>query len=78
MITYIIECSSGEYYCGKTNDLQKRIIEHSKEKYPKWFCTRERKIFQVVIIIKGDYEKYIKRAGIKEFVECFFNASASG
>lgn len=28
--TYILECSNGHYYCGVSNDLKKRLIQHNK------------------------------------------------
>ena len=27
--TYILECSDGSYYCGWTNDLEKRLKSHN-------------------------------------------------
>ena len=27
--TYIVQCSDGTYYCGWTNDLEKRIAAHN-------------------------------------------------
>ena len=27
--TYILECSDGTYYCGWTNDIEKRIASHN-------------------------------------------------
>ncbi len=70
MITYILKTSSGEFYCGKTNNLFKRLEEHKQEKYPRWFAAKNRKRFSLICELKGDYEKKIKKFGIKSFVQC--------
>jgi putative endonuclease len=33
---YIVECADGTYYCGFTNDLEKRINTHNKGKGAKY------------------------------------------
>ena len=33
---YIVECSDGSYYCGITNDVQKRIKKHDSGKGAKY------------------------------------------
>jgi predicted GIY-YIG superfamily endonuclease len=64
--TYIIHTKSDELYCGKTNNVNKRFSEHKKERYPKWFGMRkDRKEFIEILLFKNDYEKEIKRAGVK-------------
>ena len=71
--TYIIKTGkfnqySGkyDYYCGKTNNIKRRLKEHKKEKYPSWFSRyAERKNFIKIIVIKSDFENQIKRAGVK-------------
>ncbi len=71
LLTYIIETLNGEFYCGKTEKiLQIRLTEHEMEKYPRWFASLKRKQFKLLYSIKGDYEKKIKKFGIKNFAEC--------
>ena len=68
--TYIIKTKKGEFYCDKTNDLNKRIEEHKKEKSPKWFGQyTNRRVFEVIKIFNNDYEKNIKRIGIKNLLK---------
>ena len=38
--TYILECSDGTYYCGWTNDLEKRIAAHNSGKGAKYTSSR--------------------------------------
>ena len=38
--TYIVECSDGTYYCGWTNNLEKRIIAHNAGTGAKYTRTR--------------------------------------
>ena len=33
---YIVECADGTYYCGYTNDLEKRIETHNRGKGAKY------------------------------------------
>jgi predicted GIY-YIG superfamily endonuclease len=68
--TYILKTLDNELYCGYSENLEKRLIEHKKEKYPHWFSFKDRKSFILIWYIKGNYEKDIKRFGIKKFVEC--------
>jgi len=68
MITYIIKCENGEYYCGKSNNIDKRIEQHKHEKYPHWFCNDKRRNFNLIWKAEGDYEKKIKVFGVKLFV----------
>lgn len=76
IITYIIKTRSGEFYCGKTSDIDKRIKEHKKEKKPHWFSYKDRDNFFMPVTIRGDYENQIKRAGVK-FVYDILTAPAS-
>lgn len=39
-IVYILECSDRSFYCGITNDLDKRFITHSEGKGAKYTRTR--------------------------------------
>jgi len=73
MITYIIECNNGDIYCGKTNDLDRRMCEHNKEKYPHYFSFKSRKPFKLIFISRGDYEEDIKRFGIRKFMDSIDN-----
>jgi predicted GIY-YIG superfamily endonuclease len=68
MFTYIIKTRSGEFYCGKTENIKRRMEEHMKESYPHWFCNMNRKIIMELIIIKGDYENKIKRFGTQNMI----------
>ncbi len=70
MITYIVKTKSSEYYCGATIHLCKRLLEHRIEKHPHWFSFKNRKNFILVYKIEGDYEKKIKKFGIKNFIKC--------
>lgn len=64
--TYIIKTSSHEFYCGKTNNFTRRLTEHMKEDNKHWFgIGKDRKTLRAYIVFKGDYEKQIKRAGVK-------------
>ena len=38
--TYILECSDGTYYCGWTNDLEKRLDSHNDGKGGKYTRAR--------------------------------------
>ena len=38
--TYILECSDGTYYCGWTNDLEKRLKAHNSGNGSKYTRTR--------------------------------------
>lgn len=69
MKTYIIQTRySKEYYCGKTINIEKRMVEHQKEEKRKWFGFRNRKPFDLLYIIDGDYEINIKSFGVEKFV----------
>lgn len=49
-VVYILECSDGNYYCGITNNIEKRLELHNKGKASK--CTRSR--LPVKLIYKED------------------------
>lgn len=38
--TYILECADGTYYCGWTNDLEKRVATHNEGKGGKYTRAR--------------------------------------
>ena len=38
--TYILECSDGSYYCGWTNNLEKRVATHNAGKGGKYTRAR--------------------------------------
>ncbi|WP_026488541.1 GIY-YIG nuclease family protein [Butyrivibrio sp. XBB1001] len=38
--TYILECADGTYYCGWTNDLEKRVKAHNEGKGGKYTRAR--------------------------------------
>ena len=52
--TYILECSDGTYYCGWTNDLEKRLSAHNNGKGAKYTKTR----LPVKLIY---YEEYVTK-----------------
>jgi len=39
-IVYLLQCSDLTYYCGSTNDLEKRIIKHNTGKGAKYTRAR--------------------------------------
>ena len=49
---YIVECADGTYYCGFTNDLEKRINTHNKGKGAKY--TRPR--LPVVLVYFEEFD----------------------
>ena len=67
--TYIIKTVDNEYYCGKTIDIKRRMIEHRKGINGSWFSSKRQK-FRVTYMIKEDVEKNIKRFGVEKFVRC--------
>ena len=38
--TYIVECADGTLYCGWTNDLEKRLLDHNDGKGAKYTRSR--------------------------------------
>jgi len=64
--TYIIKTINNEFYCGKTNNIKRRMKEHRLGNG--WFSMNKRKDFTLLHIYKGDYERKIKRAGVKFIV----------
>jgi predicted GIY-YIG superfamily endonuclease len=78
MITYIIKCrNTGELYCGKTLDIKKRLKEHKRGINGLWFSSKRRR-FSDIVTIKGDFEKRIKKFGVKQFLECVDNIYFEG
>lgn len=71
--TYILYTKSKEYYCGKTNNIKRRMLEHKKEKYPHWFCNEKRKNFTIIKVFDFDIEKKIKSFGVKLFLRCLLS-----
>jgi len=63
--TYIIKTKKEEYYCGKSIDVFRRLKQHKKEKEPHWFSFNNRRNWKCVLYFKGNFEKQIKRAGVK-------------
>ncbi len=76
VVTYIIQTVSNEYYCGKTKDIAKRLYQHKTINKKSWFNKSKRCLFDVKVI-NGDYEKQIKRAGVKLIFEILNAVSAS-
>ena len=50
--TYILECSDGTYYCGWTNDLEKRLYAHNSGKGAKYTKSR----LPVKLVYSEEYE----------------------
>lgn len=75
--TYILKTIDGEYYCGKTMDLDKRLREHLIEKSPCWFSLLNRRNFELISILHGNFEKEIKRFGVRRFYEAINKVSLS-
>lgn len=68
--TYILHTSSDEYYCGKTNNIIRRMFEHKEGKNGSWFNSNKRMSFKIVFKINDDFEKKIKSFGVKKFIYC--------
>jgi predicted GIY-YIG superfamily endonuclease len=68
--TYIIRTLSNEFYCGKTSDLNRRMKEHKLGTSNSWFCYKKRKCFVLIFKCANDYEKEIKRFGVRKFIDC--------
>lgn len=49
---YIVECADGTYYCGYTNDLEKRIETHNRGKGAKYTKPR----LPVVLVYFEEFE----------------------
>lgn len=67
LITYILEYKN-KYYCGKTNNLNRRLKEHSKDKW---------KNYRLVYNVLGDHEKKIKSFGVERFFNCIITGVVS-
>lgn len=75
---YILECSDKSFYCGITNDIDKRFIRHSEGKGAKY--TRTRLPLKLVYVEKYDNrslaakrEYQIKQLSRKQKEEIIFN-----
>ncbi len=73
IVTYIIVTESREFYCGKTQHFDKRINQHYDIDKNSWFNSYKRCNFKVIVKIQGDYEKQIKRAGVKVIANILTN-----
>ena len=49
---YIVECADGTYYCGYTNDLEKRMETHNRGKGAKYTKPR----LPVVLVYYEEFE----------------------
>ena len=62
MYTYIMKHEKiNKYYCGKINNIERRMKEHKIDR---------RSNYQLIWSIEGDYEKSIKKFGVKRFINC--------
>ena len=62
MYTYIMKHKkSNKYYCGKTNNIDRRMEEHTNDRW---------KNYQLLWYVIGDYEKRIKKFGVNQFINC--------
>ena len=60
--TYIMKHRQvDKYYVGKTNNIARRMIEHTKDRWSN---------YTIVWSVQGDYKKDIKRFGVKKFLMC--------
>ena len=76
IVTYILFTESGEYYCGKTKNISKRLYQHKTINKKSWFNNTKRCLFDAKVI-NGDFEKQIKRAGVKLIFKILNAVSAS-
>ena len=67
--TYILRCSNGELYTGKTNCLNRRMIEHSEGREGSWFNSNRRREFNLILTFDGNIEKRIKTFGAKLLIQ---------
>jgi hypothetical protein len=44
--------------------------EHKLGTSNSWFCYKERKCFVLIFKCANDYEKEIKRFGVRKFIDC--------
>ena len=69
---YILQLQTGQFYCGITNNLQRRYKEHSE--YKKSWASKQgvvKMIWSIGVSTRGKarvIEKYIKRYGVCKFV----------
>jgi len=49
--------------------MKRRMNEHSNEKPPHWFGYSDRKKWEKIIVIKGNYERMIKNIGARKMVK---------
>ena len=75
-IVYILRCSDGRYYVGKTNNLESRLIRHQKGQVS---FTASRLPFELVTYIAFDdewkatqMEKYLKSGSGRAFAKRHF------
>ena len=76
-LTYILRTQSNEYYCGKTININDRLQTHKLSRKG-WFCSASRRNFKLLYLFTGNYEKTIKRAGIKLIVNLLNNIKMKG
>jgi predicted GIY-YIG superfamily endonuclease len=77
MKTYILKTISNELYCGKTNNIDRRMKEHINSVSNSWFNSKNRRTFQIILIIDLDCEKEIKRFGVCKFYNSIKKVSLS-
>lgn len=75
MQTYILKTERGEFYCGKSNSIIRRMLEHRKGNG--WFKYKSRKKFVIMYKFNGDFEKQIKRGGVEFICNLINSMSAS-
>ena len=60
--TYILKHKYAiKYYAGKTNNIARRMIEHTKDRWSN---------YTLIWSVQGDYEKNIKSFGVRKFIDC--------
>ena len=77
-VVYLLECRDGTYYCGITNDLDKRMKDHNDGKGAKY--TRSRRPFRLIGAIPmpdkaaaAKLEYFVKQKTKKEKRKIFQN-----
>lgn len=64
-VTYIMKHRSKQaFYCGVTTNLERRMHEHSKDRW---------KNYVLLYIFNGNYEKEVKRAGVRTITDLIRN-----
>lgn len=74
---YLLKCADGTYYCGATNNLEKRLTAHNEGKGAKYTCGRRPVRFKACLggLTKGEAlsrEYRVKKARREKKIEVLF------